>query len=223
MPNEPDLKTSESPKLSYAMKPVVIDSAVLAAANTPFLVCKISLLALLFTILAPYIMAATGLKSPDLGLYFGDKAGSLANFFGFFAIHLILFLTVIISAIIGYRIITASGAANIQVIPQQDYPLLAPLVAEGKAEAIDQYVRLSTLSGFTGTFTQLGLTGLPLATIFLTLIFAGLTLVDSANFLDLTKLTLGAFIGSFVQRQVERRSEDAKKPTGESIIPSSAR
>ena len=63
---------------------------------------------------------------------------------------------------------------------------------------IDQYVRLSSLAKFTGTFTQLGLTGLPLATIALTLFFALLS-IFKPDFLDLTKLTLGAFIGSFVQ------------------------
>jgi hypothetical protein len=92
--------------------------------------------------------------------------------------------------------------------------LLAPLVTDGKTESIDQYVRLSSLAKFTGTFTQLGLTGLPLATIALTLFFSLLALVKPDDFLDLAKLTLGAFIGSFVQRQVERRGEqgDATKP-----------
>ena len=44
----------------------------------------------------------------------------------------------------------------------------------------------------------------------LTLIFAALALLPTdpesqKSFFDLTKLTLGAFIGSFVQRQVEQR------------------
>ena len=101
-------------------------------------------------------------------------------------------------------------------IPPNDYALLAPLIRDGKSESIDQYVRLSSLSGFTGTFTKLGLTGLPLATIALTLIFAALALLpvdteSQRSFFDLTKLTLGAFIGSFVQRQVEQRQASESK------------
>jgi hypothetical protein len=46
----------------------------------------------------------------------------------------------------------------------------------------------------------LGLTGLPLATIGLTLFFS-LLAIQYPNFMDLAKLTLGAFIGSFVQKQ----------------------
>jgi hypothetical protein len=111
-------------------------------------------------------------------------------------------------------LVIAAGATATVVIPPQDYDLLAPLVTEGKTESIDQYVRLSSLAKFTGTFTQLGLTGLPLATIALTLFFSFLALIQPENFLDLAKLTLGAFIGSFVQRQVERRAEqrDDTKP-----------
>ena len=74
-------------------------------------------------------------------------------------------------------------------------------------------MRLSSLRGFTGTFTKLGLSGLPLATIGLTLFFAMLALLpldteSQRSFFDLTKLTLGAFIGSFVQKAVERRTSE---------------
>jgi hypothetical protein len=101
-------------------------------------------------------------------------------------------------------------------IPPNSYALLAPLIRDGKSESIDQYVRLSSLSGFTGTFTKLGLTGLPLATIALTLIFAALALLTTdtesqRSLFDLTKLTLGAFIGSFVQKQVEQRQASEAK------------
>jgi hypothetical protein len=84
------------------------------------------------------------------------------------------------------------------------------------------------LATFTGSFTQLGLTGLPLATIGLTLFFSFLALVHPDGFLDLTKLTLGAFIGSFVQRQVERRSDAVSQAAqsvgvGEAVTPQAAR
>ena len=116
----------------------------------------------------------------------------------------------IASGYIGYKLVVASGASPENPIPPSHYALLAPLIQEGKSELIDQYVRLSSLSGFTGTFTKLGLTGLPLTTVALTLIFAALALLpidpeSQKSFFDLTKLTLGAFIGSFVQRQVEQR------------------
>jgi hypothetical protein len=63
-------------------------------------------------------------------------------------------------------------------------------------------VRLSSLSGATGTATKLGLTGLPLATVGLTIFFSAISIFGAQGFLDLAKLTLGAFIGSFVQRAV---------------------
>jgi hypothetical protein len=53
---------------------------------------------------------------------------------------------------------------------------LAPLVTEGNQKP-SLYVKLSSLSGFTGTFNKLGLLGLPLATIALPLIFAGVALL----------------------------------------------
>ena len=42
--------------------------------------------------------------------------------------------------------------------------LLEDLIRDGNEKGIDQYVRLSNLSGTTGAATKLGLTGLPLAT-----------------------------------------------------------
>ena len=118
--------------------------------------------------------------------------------------HITVFVTAIVSAALGVRLLKAAGSAYIRVIPPDDYPVLAESIREGKAESIDQYVRLSSLSGFTGGFTKMGLTGLPLTTVSLTLIFSVLAIFDKTSFLDLAKLTLGAFIGSFVQKQVER-------------------
>jgi hypothetical protein len=139
-----------------------------------------------------------------------------------FGVHILLFVVILLSGLVGYRLVKASGANPTEVIPAQDYELLEPLIQGGKADAIDQYVRLSSLSGFTGTFTQLGLTGLPLATIFMTLFFTCLTIYRSDIFLDLTKLTLGAFLGSFVQRQVEQRrtsTEDVSTSSDEAAPP----
>ena len=71
-------------------------------------------------------------------------------------------------------------------------------------EPINQYIRVRSLSGFTGGFTKVGLTGLPLTTVGLTVLFTILALafysedkIFSSVF-DLAKLTLGAFIGSYI-------------------------
>ena len=86
-----------------------------------------------------------------------------------------------------------------EVIPQKDRALLEPLIKEANKEAINQYAILSSLSGFTGTFQKIGFSGLPLATVTLTLIFSFLSFFQQ-EFIELAKLTLGAFIGSFVQK-----------------------
>jgi hypothetical protein len=96
-------------------------------------------------------------------------------FYGFLA-HMIVLLIGVICAFLGVRLLRSAGAAFERVIPRDDFPVLAEAVVNGKSEAIDQYVRLSSLSGFTGTFTKLGLTGLPLTTVSLTLIFSILSL-----------------------------------------------
>jgi hypothetical protein len=102
---------------------------------------------------------------------------------------------------VGARIIISATAIRRDVIPPQDRELLEPLIKDHNKESIEQYVILSSLAGATGTATRLGLTGLPLITVALTLIFAALELCKpGGGFMDLAKLTLGAFIGSFVQR-----------------------
>lgn len=101
---------------------------------------------------------------------------------------------------VGVRLLRSSGAVTTPVIAPQDYPVLGAAIAQANADAITQYIRLSSLTGITGTFTKVGMTGLPLATIFLT-VFLALAGLVNAQFFDLAKLTLGAFLGSFVQRQ----------------------
>jgi hypothetical protein len=110
-------------------------------------------------------------------------------------------LVVAVMIYVGFRIIIAGVSVEKEVIPHKDRSLLEPLISAGDEKAIDQYVRLSSLTGATGLATKLGLTGLPLLTVALTLIFSGLELYrPGTGFMDLAKLTLGAFIGSFVQR-----------------------
>src|SRR5262249_22514526 len=108
-------------------------------------------------------------------------------------------------AMIGIRLLRAGGAATTQVISPQDLPILGPAVSKGDEAAITQFIRLSSLSGVTGTFQKVGLTGLPLATIVLT-VFLAIIGLWSPPFFDMAKLTLGAFLGSYVQRQSETRT-----------------
>ena len=106
------------------------------------------------------------------------------------------------SLFFGTRVILSGLSSPNVVLPPQDRKLLEDLIRDGNEKGIDQYVRLSSLSGTTGAATKLGLTGLPLATAGLTIFFSALAILGINGFLDLTKLTLGAFIGSFVQRNL---------------------
>jgi hypothetical protein len=129
----------------------------------------------------------------------------------------LLFIAVV-AAMLGKGMLMSVQMASAATIPYEDLPLVRQAVIDGKSEPIDQYVRLRSLSGISGNFTKLGVTGLPLTTVFLTLVFSLISLLPlsgntSGAFLDLAKLTLGAFIGSFVQGRVEqRRSIDSERP-----------
>lgn len=114
----------------------------------------------------------------------------------------------ILSALFALRLFSKAGSLTSQVIREQDRDLLEPLISAANKDAINEYIRLASLSGFTGTFQYLGFTGLPLATVALTLILLiiSLWLPDGdlkKGVFDMAKLTLGAFLGSFVQRNVE--------------------
>jgi hypothetical protein len=118
----------------------------------------------------------------------------------------------VVAAVLGKGLLTTVRLAETRSIPSEDLPLVQQAVIDGKSEPIDQYVRLRSLSGMSGTFTKLGISGLPLTTVGLTLIFSFVSLLPTTNaqsFLDLAKQTLGAFIGSFVQRQVEQRRQES--------------
>lgn len=112
--------------------------------------------------------------------------------------------------------VKSSDYSRTGVVPPRDLPMIAEAIKQGKPEAVDQYIRLASLTGSVGLFQKIGLTGLPLTTLVLVIFFAFGVLLSSDNsetfkaFLDFTKLTLGAFIGSFVQRQVERRGQESE-------------
>jgi hypothetical protein len=211
-------------EITSQIYPVTINPLVLHRSKLPFAISLASFVALLLLIFAPALISVFTGKPVNFRFDFG--AADTSPFVALLALYLphgLLFFTTIASGYVGYKLVVASGASPENPIPPSNYGLLAPLIQDGKAEAIDQYVRLCSLSGFTGTFTKLGLTGLPLTTVALTLIFAGLALLPTdpdsqKSFFDLTKLTLGAFIGSFVQRQVEQRRTPG--PNDESRAPS---
>jgi len=135
---------------------------------------------------------------------------------------LVLLIIGYITASMGKRLITTVRFTDIRTIPAEDFELVRQAVVNGNSDAIDQYLRLRSLSGIVGNFTKLQVTGLPLATIFLTLVFSGIALLHlkpdtlPTQFLDLAKLTLGAFIGSFVQGRVEQRKQQQAEASGKS-------
>jgi hypothetical protein len=126
----------------------------------------------------------------------------------YFGVIVIIFIGVVCS-FIAIRLFSKAGSLTSQVIRAEDRRLLEPLISEAKNDAINEYIRLASLSGFSGTFTKLGFTGLPLATVVLTLILLGISISPVGDDLqkgvfDMAKLTLGAFLGSFVQRNIEQ-------------------
>jgi hypothetical protein len=131
------------------------------------------------------------------------------NFYGrilsWFLSPLLLVISAGMCSFIGIRLLKAAGAVTREVIPTGEYALLAQAISSGNEKAISEYIRLSSLSGMTGTFTKIGLTGLPFATIVLTILLSILGLFNP-KFFDLAQLTLGAFIGSNVQKKREEPS-----------------
>lgn len=129
-----------------------------------------------------------------------DRYDFYGQILSFFLGPLLLFLSGCVCAWVGFRLLKSAGVVERHVLPPQDYQLLSTAITDGNEKAISEYIRLSSLAGTTGTFTKIGLTGLPLATVFLTLIL-GAVGIFVPKFLDLAQLTLGAFIGSYVQRK----------------------
>jgi hypothetical protein len=125
----------------------------------------------------------------------------------------------VFGAVLGVALLRSVGLASTEpnrVINKHEWASLEDKVQAGEEKAVDQYIRLTSLTGITGVFTKLGLTGLPLATIGLTLIFSALA-ASNNEFMDLAKLTLGAFIGSFVQKQSQGSRGSVTLPTGETV------
>jgi len=123
-----------------------------------------------------------------------------------------LALLAILAATIGHSLVNKASESTNYVIRPDDAPKIWPLIAGEKKEAIALYMDIARLSGLSGKFVRFGFTGLPLATVALTIIFVLLSFKNE-QLLDLAKLTLGAFIGSFVQRGVETKNGMITAPT----------
>jgi hypothetical protein len=130
---------------------------------------------------------------------------------------IISLLAAAISAALGFSMLQSAGKATRIIIPDKDRHILEKMLAENNELGINLYARLSGLTGIVGAFTKVGLSGLPLATISLAILFSALALIPgehSDGFFDLAKLTLGAFIGSYVQRQASETGRTGSQSTG---------
>lgn len=141
------------------------------------------------------IIGTGDLSTRDIYNFYGQIIGI---FFG----PILVFISASICTLVGIRLLRSAGVVSQEIIPERDYDLIASAIREGDDKAVSEYIRLRSLAGITGTFTKIGLTGLPLATIFLTIVLAAIGTVND-KFLDLAQLTLGAFIGSYVQKKGE--------------------
>jgi len=113
--------------------------------------------------------------------------------------QLALFATAILSVTVGFILLRISRIQG-GVVPEQDRQLLKQILDKNPENGIEKYIELREISGSTAFLNKMHLSGLPLATIGLTILFTILGLFVPALF-DLAKLTAGAFIGSYVQRQ----------------------
>jgi hypothetical protein len=134
-------------------------------------------------------------------------------------------LFIVLAAGLGGSLMRSVRLAGKEVIPKEVRAILEEAIKNSKSP-IDAYVKLSGLIGATAVFRKLEFTGMPLATILMTIVLCLLSIGSyllngygqtgqpemipkevATGFFDLAKLTLGAFIGSFVTKG--RASEEA--------------
>ncbi|MEO0434234.1 MAG: hypothetical protein AAF151_21330, partial [Cyanobacteria bacterium J06656_5] len=134
-----------------------------------------------------------------------DSEKMLMLYLNAYSAPLLLVLSALICISVGYVLLEQAGALVRTVIPKDDQDFLKSLNTQNE-KGVDQYIKLTSLTGITGFFTKIGITGLPLATIVLTLAFGALALMfdqgdGASKFFDFASLTLGAFLGSYVQKK----------------------
>lgn len=161
---------------------------------------------------AVWTVVEAGHSGEVLETFMAAGIGPFTAFFLANSAAMVLMIAGIIAALLRTFLMRKSIAASAQTIANRDRMLLEPLIAGSKKDAISQYVRISSLTGVTGFFTKLGFTGLPLVTAALGVLLILLAIFESgetsAQLMDLAKLVIGAFIGSFVQRKVEKSGSD---------------
>src|SRR5262245_6634789 len=129
--------------------PIAINTLVLHRSRLPFTISLAAFVALLLLIFTPALVTVFTGQKTTFSFDFGPETTPALLFLALYLPHLLLFVTTVVSGYVGYKLVVASGANPENPIPPNDYALLAPLIQEGKTESIDQYVRLSSLSGFT--------------------------------------------------------------------------
>lgn len=138
-----------------------------------------------------------------------------------------LAIVALLAAAIGF--VLARMGRNSETQPQSDAipPEVLAVLRDAMAKSADpvgDWTRLAGLAGGTGVFRKLELSGMPLATILMTILFCVLAVISFAiplipsmegaktetligPFMDMAKLTLGAFIGSFVTKGTSQGSD----------------
>jgi len=180
-------------------------AAFLSAGGFLFLLVSLAALTAMF-----YFLATVKVDSLDITSVSDTRtiyAQLISHYLRAYLGPFMMLLVSILASALGFAMIQVSGRATRRVINPDDRAVVTQMLLSNNQAGIDNYIRLSSLTGVIGAFTKLGLSGLPLATIALTVIFALMALItlnsDSTSkaMLDLCKLTLGAFIGSYVQKQ----------------------
>jgi len=123
----------------------------------------------------------------------------------------VLLVAAVLGIVLGRSIMGKAIDATADIIPKADRETLHPLIADGNEKGINQYIRLASLTGVSGFFTKLGFTGMPLVTAILGVLLILLAMIETDDkmapqLLDLAKLVIGAFIGSFVQKKVTQQN-----------------
>jgi len=135
-------------------------------------------------------------------------------------------LFTLVAAGLGGLLLHSVRLAGKEVVPKEVKALL-----EKPQSSVDDYVKLSGLIGGTAFFRKLEFTGMRLATILMTFVLCLLSIGSyllngygrtgqtemipkevATGFFDLAKLTLGAFIGSFVTKGRAPEEAPATRP-----------
>jgi hypothetical protein len=117
-------------------------------------------------IIVGLLFSAAGAAALFYGAYLVFTTGSArrmfadlrdVSFIGLVAINIDLiaiFVFGFLLSIIGLQFFKRASQSTNYVIRPEDRENIWPLIKEAKIEAVDQYIRLASLSGFSGAFTK---------------------------------------------------------------------